>query len=107
MGTEENASTAKEQEPSHSGDWVPFTRRTTSPKLNYLMVQLRNADIPFRVINQNRHAPILEIPKEHMPVATEEILSPIDKYPNDHGMFQHYGGLLGRCIKINKGMIQS
>lgn len=67
--------------------WTQFTKRTDDPKLDWLEEQLDAAGIPSRRNGCSWHAPILEVPKEHLGAAWE-ILDPVDDIPDDDPMFQ-------------------
>lgn len=46
--------------------WVKFTRRTEPPKLGWLEEQLDELGIPHRRNGRSFHAPIMEVPEEHL-----------------------------------------
>ncbi len=80
-------------------EWSALTRRTNSPKLNYLMVQLLQESIPFRCCRKSVHAPILEVPKQSMREALA-LLSPVDDLPDDDHKFAHYEHILTNRIRV-------
>lgn len=59
-------------------NWVTFTRRTDDPKLAYLEERLTEASIPHRRNGESFHAPILEVPEEHLDRATDMLSDPYD-----------------------------
>jgi hypothetical protein len=66
--------------------WVMFTRRTNDPKLAWLERRLRAAGIPSRRNRRSFHAPILEVPEEHLDRA-REILALVDDVDDDDPRF--------------------
>lgn len=76
--------------PFENGDpenhWAVFTRRTNLPKLDWLMLQLREAGIPHRLHGLSFHAPALWVRKADEGRAWS-ILDPVDDLPDDDPMF--------------------
>ena len=63
--------------------WETFTKRTNEPKLRWLERQLELSSIPSRRgPRPSAHAPILEVPAQHLDAAWE-ILGPVDDIPDD------------------------
>ena len=62
--------------------WETFTRRTDDPKLAWLECQLLKAGIPSRRSGYSHHAPVLEVPEEHLDAAWA-ILTPVDDVEDD------------------------
>jgi hypothetical protein len=77
-------------------EWETFTRRTNDPKLAYLERLLDAKGIPHRRSKiRSFHAPILQVPKEHMDAAWEVLTSRLpgfsqqmfDEMDDDHPLF--------------------
>jgi hypothetical protein len=66
--------------------WEQFTKRTNEPKLSWLEGQLTAHGIPHRRNGESFHAPILEVPPDHLPAAWA-ILTPVDDVPDDDPRF--------------------
>jgi hypothetical protein len=49
--------------------WVTFTRRTNDPKLAFIQDVLDVRGIPSRRDGDSFHAPILQVPAEHLDAA--------------------------------------
>lgn len=62
--------------------WTDFTKRTNDPKLAWLECQLLKAGIPSRRSGFSFHAPLLEVPEEHLDAAWA-ILNPVDDVEDD------------------------
>jgi hypothetical protein len=77
--------------PFEKGDpenqWAVFTRRTNQPKLNWLMLRLREFEIPHREHGHSFHAPVLWVRKGDIERAWA-ILNPVDDVPDDDPMFE-------------------
>ena len=49
--------------------WVQYTKRTNDPKLAWLESELERRGIPSRRKGESWHAPILQVPEEHLETA--------------------------------------
>lgn len=67
-------------------DWQQFTKRTNQPKLGWLRKQLNAAGIPNRIVGESFHAPILQVPADHLEAAWD-ILDPVDDIEDDDPQF--------------------
>ena len=74
--------------------WVMFTKRTESPKLGWLEEQLDELGIPHRRNGRSFHAPIMEVPEEHLEAAGNFLQSRmpdgriLDEIDDDDPMFE-------------------
>lgn len=59
--------------------WTLFTKRTDDPKLGYIEWKLDERGIPHRRNGSSFHAPILEVPAEHLDAAWALLNQPFDE----------------------------
>ena len=76
-------------------EWESLCRRTNDPKLAFIEAWLDNLGVPHRRNGKSYHAPILEVPAEHLEFCDEQILKApdldygiFDDRPDDDAMFQ-------------------
>ena len=55
--------------PNYGKPWVQYTKRTNEPKLAWMEAELKRRNIPSRRHGESWHAPILQVPEEHLEVA--------------------------------------
>ncbi len=63
--------------------WVMFTKRTDDPKLAWIERTLTNRGIPSRRNGFSWHAPILEVPEQHIEAANALLTEPVDGASNN------------------------
>lgn len=68
--------------------WARLCKRTNYPKLGWLMEQLKDAGIEYRLNGYSFHAPILEVRDDQLDMALG-IPMPIDDVPDDDPQFKH------------------
>jgi len=72
--------------------WETFCKRTEDPKLSYIERMLDARGIPHRRNGESWHAPILEVPEQHLAAAWEMLGEDVDgrrldDIPDDDLMF--------------------
>jgi hypothetical protein len=73
-------------------DWQTFCRRTEDPKLSAIERMLSERGIPSRRNGSSWHAPILEVPAEHLDSAWQMLSEDydgrqLDDIPDDDPIF--------------------
>lgn len=68
--------------------WATFTRRTDDPKLAWLEERLAERGIPSRRRGRSFHAPVLEVPEEHLDAAWALLTPEVDELPDDDPAFR-------------------
>lgn len=83
---------------AREGRWEVLCKRTNDPKLAWLEAQLQTMGIPSRRNGESWHAPILEVPAEHLDRAWKFLGSKlgrmrrtVDDIPDDDPMFTKGG----------------
>ena len=78
-------------------NWEKFCRRTNDPKLQYIEGMLDERGIPHRRNGESWHAPILEVPAQHLDAAWKMLGEKLpgrgrkltlDDMPDDHPIFR-------------------
>jgi len=66
--------------------WETFARRTDGKKLGWLKRELNKRGVMWRQNGDSFHAPIIEVAKEHLPMAWA-VLTPVDDIDDDDPRF--------------------
>lgn len=78
-------------------NWEVFCKRTGDPKLQYIEGMLDERGIPHRRNGESWHAPILEVPEQHLDVAWRMLSEKLpgrgrkltlDEMPDNHPIFR-------------------